>query len=135
MRYSSLNVDLEKLATEIQVYLKDKNFEAEYFRDPNEPPTWFYIQATKSTKLRTIANMYRSLEIRIEGEPNNFDVSLTTGHWKGVASMPISPVITGHAAVGSSLDRRFRNNLWNFINQQTQNLQNIGSMDDVEEPL
>jgi hypothetical protein len=137
MRYLSLNVDLEKLATEIQVYLKDKDFEVRYFRDHDEPPTWFSIEATKSTKLRTIAGMSRSLEIRIGGESNNFDVSLTTGQWRknaistGLASLPASIVtggVTTIAAVGTSfyMSRKFRNDLWKFISQQTENLKNTG---------
>ncbi len=78
-KFSGLNTDLERLANRVQMYLQENGFEVAYSKDPTAPASWFFIQASKASALRTVAGARRSTDITIKGAPDNFEVSVGTG--------------------------------------------------------
>ncbi|MFQ5969093.1 MAG: zinc ribbon domain-containing protein [Nitrososphaerales archaeon] len=122
-RFIGENVDPERLATRIETYLQDNQFEVAFSKDPKEPASWFFIQARKAGALRTVAGARRSTDIAIEGEPNNFDVTIGTGEWGKnlLTSAPLFIIpIVGIAATVTKLytAKKFESNLWNYIRDQ-----------------
>lgn len=126
-RFSGLNTDLERLAMRVQSYLQENKFEVAYSKDPTEPASWFFIQATKSGALRTAAGARRSTDITIKGEPNSFEVSIGTGEWGKnlITSAPLFIVpVVGITATLAKLytAKKFEDNLWKFIKDQARYL-------------
>ncbi len=122
-RFTGLNVDLERLATRIESYLQENEFEVAYSKDPTEPASWFFIQARKLGALRTIAGARRSLDITIKGLPNDFEVSIGTGEWgKNIlTSVPlfIVPIVGASVTVAKLYTgKKFESNIWKFIKEQ-----------------
>ncbi|MEM2760860.1 MAG: zinc ribbon domain-containing protein [Nitrososphaerales archaeon] len=123
-RFTGLNVDLERLATRIETYLQENNFEIAFSKDPTEPSSWYFIQARKAGALRTVAGARRSTDIAIRGEPNNFEVSIGTGEWGKnlLTSAPLFIVpIVGITATVAKLyvGKKFEGSLWKYIKDQT----------------
>jgi len=87
-------VDLKRLAKRVYSYLNENKFEVAYSKDESEPATWFFIQARKVDKLRTITGMRRSTDITIKGKPDHFDVNISTGEW-GKNLMSSAPLLLG----------------------------------------
>ena len=122
--FTSLNTDLGRLATRVETYLQENNFEVAFSKDPTGPASWFFIQARKVGALRTVAGARRSTDITIRGSPEHFDVSIGTGEWGKnlVTSAPlfIVPVIGITASlVKLYTAKRFEDNLWKFIRDQS----------------
>lgn len=122
-RFTGLELDLERLATRIETYLLENNFEVAYSKDPTAPPSWFFIQARKGGALRTAAGARRSTDITIKGQPNSFEVSIGTGEWgkNMLTSAPLFIVpMVGIVATVAKLytAKRFEKNLWKYINDQ-----------------
>jgi len=136
------NVDLKRLAKRIYAYLNESKFEVAYSKD-DDPATWFFIQAKKVDKIRTIVGMRRSTDITIKGKPNHFDVNISTGEW-GKNMMSSASMLLG-AALGKDNDyaiiasvaaagvssvvkwftaRKFETNLQKFIVDQIEFLEN-----------
>ena len=59
--FTRLDVDLERLATRIQTYLQENDFEIAFSKDPTGSASWFFIQARKAGALRTVAGARRSM--------------------------------------------------------------------------
>ncbi len=128
-RFTDLNVDLERLATRVQLYLQDNGFEVAYSKDPTEPASWFFIQARKVSALRTVAGARRSTDITIKGRPDDFEVTIGTGEWgkNMLASVPLFIVpIVGITATVVKLytGKSFESNLWKYIKDQIRFLSN-----------
>ncbi len=128
-RFTGLNVDLERLATRVQLYLQDNGFEVAYSKDPTEPASWFFIQARKVSALRTVAGARRSTDITIKGKPDNFEVTIGTGEWgkNMLSSVPLFVVpIVGITAtlVKVYKGKSFESNLWKYIKDQIRFLSN-----------
>ena len=128
-RFTGLNVDLERLATRVQLYLQDNGFEVAYSKDPTEPASWFFIQARKVSALRTVAGARRSTDIIIKGRPNDFEVTIGTGEWgkNMLASVPLFIVpLVGITAtlVKVYTGKSFESNLWKYIKDQIRFLSN-----------
>lgn len=128
-RFTGLNVDLERLATRVQLYLQDNGFEVAYSKDPTEPASWFFIQARKVSALRTVAGARRSTDITIKGRPDDFEVTIGTGEWgkNMLASAPLFIVpIVGITATVVKLytGKSFESNLWKYIKDQIRFLSN-----------
>jgi len=107
------NVDLGKLAKEIERFFRDDGFnEVKLDQDPNG--TWHQIQARKKGVLRTIGSSRKVVQIIIKGEPNKFTVTQDVGEWgKNVA---VSALLTGGIGlIGLGLNVQFTNKLWDFI--------------------
>ena len=134
-KFTGQRVDLERLATRIENFLREEKFELAFSKDPNEPETWFFIQARKLSAMRTIAGARRSLDITIRGDPNNFDVSMGSGEWGknviigGVTSGVLLTLLTG--PVGPAVyvgllysGKHFENKLWKYIKDQVTHLNN-----------
>ncbi len=128
-RFTGLNVDLERLANRIQMYLQENGFEVAYSKDPTAPPSWFFIQARKVSALRSIAGARRSTDITIKGRPDDFEVSISTGEWgkNMLSSVPLFIVpIVGITATVAKLytAKSFESNLWKYIKDQARFLSN-----------
>jgi len=122
-RFSGQHVDLERLATRIETYLQENDFEVAFSKDPTGPPSWFLIQARKASALRTLAGARRSTDIAIKGKPDNFEVSIGTGEWGKnlLTSAPLFIVpVVGIAATVTKLyaGKKFEGNLWKYIKDQ-----------------
>ncbi|MEM4399097.1 MAG: hypothetical protein QXV18_04720, partial [Candidatus Nitrosocaldus sp.] len=128
-RFSVLNVNLERLATRVQMYLQENGFEVAYSKDPTAPPSWFFIQARKISTLRSIAGARRSTDITIKGKPDDFEVAISTGEWgkNMLSSAPLFIVpIVGITATVAKLytAKSFESNLWKYIKDQIRFLSN-----------
>ncbi|MCS6767434.1 MAG: zinc ribbon domain-containing protein [Candidatus Nitrosocaldus sp.] len=128
-RFTGLNVDLERLATRLQMYLQENGFEVAYSKDSTAPPSWFFIQARKVSTLRSIAGARRSTDITIKGKPDDFEVAISTGEWgkNMLSSAPLFIVpIVGITATVAKLytAKSFESNLWKYIRDQTRFLSN-----------
>ncbi|GBC74263.1 hypothetical protein HRbin05_00298 [archaeon HR05] len=128
-RFTGLNVDLERLATRVQMYLQENGFEVAYSKDPTAPPSWFFIQARKISTLRSIAGARRSTDITIKGKPDDFEVTISTGEWgkNMLSSAPLFIVpIVGITATVAKLytAKSFESNLWKYIKDQIRFLSN-----------
>ncbi|GBC73693.1 hypothetical protein HRbin04_01099 [archaeon HR04] len=128
-RFTGLNVDLERLATRVQMYLQENGFEVAYSKDPTAPPSWFFIQARKISTLRSIAGARRSTDITIKGKPDEFEVAISTGEWgkNMLSSAPLFIVpIVGITATVAKLytAKSFESNLWKYIKDQIRFLSN-----------
>ncbi|MEM1950471.1 MAG: zinc-ribbon domain-containing protein [Candidatus Nitrosocaldus sp.] len=128
-RFTGLNVDLERLATRVQIYLQENGFEVAYSKDPTAPPSWFFIQARKISTLRSIAGARRSTDITIKGKPDDFEVAISTGEWgkNMLSSAPLFIVpIVGITATVAKLytAKSFESNLWKYIKDQIRFLSN-----------
>ncbi len=128
-RFTGLNVDLERLATRVQLYLQDNGFEVAYSKDPTEPASWFFIQARKVGALRTVAGARRSTDITIKGRPDDFEVTIGTGEWgKNIltsAPLFIVPIVGITATVVKLYTgKSFESNLWKYIKDQIRFLSN-----------
>jgi zinc-ribbon domain len=129
-KFTGKNVDLERLATRIENYLRGEEFEIAFSKDPKEPESWFFIQARKLSKARTLAGARRSLDIAIRGEPNNFEVTIGTGEWgknmimSGLASLltgPFAPAVyVGMLYRGKDIEKK----MWRYITDQVSFLNN-----------
>ena len=122
-RFSGLNADLERIATRVETYLQENNFEVAFSKDPTEPASWFFIQARKAGALRTAAGARRSTDIIIKGEPQSFEVTIGTGEWgkNMLTSVPlfIVPVFGIVATVAKLYSaKKFESNLWAYIKDQ-----------------
>lgn len=123
VRYTNLNIDLERLATRVETYLQENKFEMAFSKDPSEPASWFFIQARKAGALRTAAGARRSTDITIKGLPNDFEVTIGTGEWGKniITSAPLFIVpIVGISATLAKLyvAKKFEDNLWKYIKDQ-----------------
>lgn len=127
-RYTSRNVDLERLATRIETYLQENKFEIAFSKDSSEPASWFFIQARKAGALRTAAGVRRSTDITIRGQPDDFQVTIGTGEWGKniITSAPLFIVpIVGISATLAKLyvAKRFEDGLWKYIRDQARFLE------------
>lgn len=134
---TNLNTDLGRLATRVETYLQENGFEVAFSKDQTEPASWFFIQARKAGALRTVAGARRSTDITIRGSPDRFEVSIGTGEWGKnlVSSVPlfIVPVVGITASlVKLYTAKRFEDNLWKFIRDQSRFLS--GSATKTAEP-
>lgn len=122
-RFSHADIDLERLATRIETYLQENDFEVAFSKDPSEPASWFFIQARKAGLLRTAAGARRSTDITIRGSPDDFEVTIGTGEWGKniITSAPlfIVPVVGVTATLAKLyVAKRFEDNLWRYIEDQ-----------------
>ncbi|MEO9308812.1 MAG: hypothetical protein ABI337_00785 [Nitrososphaera sp.] len=122
-RFYDYNVDIERLATRIETYLTENNFEVAFSKDQTQPTSWCFIQARKLGALRTAAGARRSTDISIRGVPNNFEVAVGTGEWGKnlIMSAPLFVVpVIGIAATLTKIytAKKFENNLWKYIKEQ-----------------
>lgn len=129
---SNLDTDLGRLATRVETYLQESGFEVAFSKDQTEPASWFFIQARKAGALRTVAGARRSTDITIRGAPDRFDVSIGTGEWGKnlISSAPlfIVPVVGITASlVKLYTAKRFEDNLWKFIRDQSNFLSGSGT--------
>ncbi|MEO9365457.1 MULTISPECIES: zinc ribbon domain-containing protein [Candidatus Nitrosocaldus] len=139
-RFTGLNVDLERLATRVQMYLQENGFEVAYSKDPTAPPSWFFIQARKISTLRSIAGARRSTDITIKGKPDDFEVTISTGEWgkNMLSSAPLFIVpIVGITATVAKLytAKSFESNLWKYIKDQIKFLSNSAVQVESKERL
>jgi DnaJ-like protein len=79
--------------------------------------------------LRTLSGTRRSIDIHINGQPDDFEVRLGTGEWKknllitsgiaAVATVGVAvPVTAGVAAGVALMARKFEVKLWSYVNDQ-----------------
>jgi ribosomal protein L40E len=125
--FTKLDTDLERLATRVETYLQENKFEVGFSKDPTEPASWFFIQASKGGALRTAAGARRSTDITIRGKPGDFEVTIGTGEWGKniVTSVPlfIVPVVGIGATIAKLYTaKKFEDNLWKFIRDQSRYL-------------
>lgn len=136
---TNLNTDLVRLATRVETYLQENGFEVAFSKDQTEPASWFFIQARKAGTLRTVAGARRSTDITIRGSPDRFDVSIGTGEWGKnlVTSAPlfIVPIVGISASlVKLYTAKRFEDNLWKFIRDQSRFLSGSATVEATPQP-
>ncbi|MEM2855757.1 MAG: zinc ribbon domain-containing protein [Candidatus Nitrosocaldaceae archaeon] len=127
--FTNLNVDLERLATRIETYLQENEYEVAFSKDQTEPASWFFIQARKLSALRTVAGARRSIDIIIRGSPNDFSVNIGSGEWgkNMLASAPLFIVpLVGVTVTVAKLyaGKKAESNIWKFIKEQASYLAN-----------
>ncbi len=128
-KFTNLNIDLERLATRVVMYLQENDFEVAYSKDSTAPPSWHFIQARKISTLRSIAGARRSTDITIRGRSNDFEVTITTGEWgKNILSsapLLIVPIVGIPATVAKLYaSKKFESNIWKYIKDQITFLNN-----------
>jgi len=122
-RFFDCCLDINRLSTRITTYLQDHSFEVALSKDKENPPTWCFVQARKSGTIRTAVGARRSLNISVNGTPDNIEVTIGTGEWGKnlLSSAPlfVIPVI-GIAATLTKFytAKRFEINLWKYIREQ-----------------
>jgi hypothetical protein len=122
-RFHGYGTDIKRLATRIETYLSENNFEVAFSNDQTEPDSTFFIQARKLGALRTAAGTRRSTDIRIQGTPENFEVTVGTGQWGNnlIVSAPLFVIpVLGIVATVARLytAKKFESNLWKYIKEQ-----------------
>jgi hypothetical protein len=78
VRYQGRNTNLNALGDSLTQYLRDDGFKVQMPR-PSQGGT--LIQAQKGGFLRELITAERSLNILVQGEPNNFTVRVGIGKW------------------------------------------------------
>lgn len=122
-RFFDCCLDINRLVTRITTYLQDHNFEVALSKDKDNPPTWGFIQARKNGTLRTAIGARRSINISVNGTPDNIEITIGTGEWGKnlLSSAPlfVIPVI-GIAATLTKFytAKRFESNLWKYTKEQ-----------------
>lgn len=71
------NTDLTYLVSQIQKWFKDIKFPTQVVEGDDK---WL-IQARKNNYIRALVAGARSIDVVIEGAPNDFTVQVTTGKW------------------------------------------------------
>jgi hypothetical protein len=133
--YSNRNVNLERLAQHIRFYLQENSFQIAVSGggasnlSQTHPSSSFLIQAIKKSALRSLTGTRRSTDIVIEGNPDDFTISVGTGEWGEnlVTSAPLMifpPVGIAATLAKLYLGKRFGDNLWQFIEEQINQLSN-----------
>ena len=120
-RFTSYNVDVERLATRIETYLTENHFEVAFSKDQSIGS--YFVQARKIGALRTASGTRRSTDISINGMPDDFEVTIGTGEWGNnmIVSAPLFVIpIIGIAATLTRLytAKKFEKNLWKYIREQ-----------------
>lgn len=126
--FDEYDVDLERLASKIQAYLTEHNFEVASSQDTRSIPKYF-IQARKRGVLRTSAGIRRSIDIHIDGMPESFEIKIGTGEWGNniLVSAPLFVIpVVGIAATAARIysAKKFESNLWKQIKAQVELLRN-----------
>ncbi len=122
-RFFDCSLDINRLATRITTYLQDHNFEVALSKDKEHPATWCFVQARKNGIIRTTTGTRRSINISVNGTPDNVEVTIGSGEWGKnlLSSAPlfVIPVI-GIAATLTKFytAKRFESNLWKYIREQ-----------------
>jgi hypothetical protein len=122
-RFHGYGTDIKRLATRIETYLSENNFEVAFSNEQTEPVSTFFIQARKLGMLRTASGTRRSTDIKIQGTPEHFEVTVGTGQWGNnlIVSAPlfVIPVIGIVATVARLYTaKKFESNLWKYIKEQ-----------------
>ncbi len=136
-RFFDCCLDISRLSTRITTYLQEHNFEVALSKDKAEPAAWCFIQARKNGILRTTTGTRRSINISVNGTPDNIEVSIGTGEWGKnlLSSAPlfVIPVI-GIAATLTKFytAKRFESNLWKYIREQIIHLKDSCSINSEE---
>lgn len=136
-QFFDCSLDINRLVTRITTYLQDHNFEVALSKDKKNPPTWGFIQARKNGTLRTAVGARRSMNISVNGTPDNIEITVGTGEWgkNFLSSAPlfVIPVI-GIAATLTKFytAKRFESNLWKYIKEQIIHLKDSCSINTEE---
>ncbi|TBR23795.1 MAG: hypothetical protein EPO63_05085 [Candidatus Nitrosotenuis sp.] len=136
-RFFDCSLDINRLATRVTTYLQDHSFEVALSKDKENPPTWCFVQARKNGILRTTTGTRRSINISINGVPDNVEVTIGSGEWGKnlLSSAPlfVIPVI-GIAATLTKFytAKRFESNLWKYIREQIIHLKDTCSTNSEE---
>ncbi|HEX9844967.1 MAG TPA: hypothetical protein VGA92_00720 [Candidatus Nitrosotenuis sp.] len=136
-RFHGYSTDIERLATRIEAYLSENNFEVAFSKDQTTPVSTFFIQARKLGMLRTAAGIRRSTDIKIQGTPENFEVTIGTGQWGNnlIVSAPLFVIpVMGIVATVARLytAKKFESNLWKYIKEQASFLRNSAESNKTE---
>lgn len=135
-RFHDYFVDIERLATRVETYLADNHFEVALSKEKKNQFSSFFIQARKLGMARTAAGMRRSTDIRIEGTPDSFAITIGTGEWGNnlLVSAPLFVIpIAGIVATGARLytAKKFEKNLWKYIKEQANFLRDSATSDNT----
>lgn len=136
-RFFDCCLDINRLATRITTYLQDHSFEVAISKDKQNPPEWCFIQARKSGALRTAVGARRSLNISINGTPDNIEITIGTGEWGKnlLSSAPLFVIpVVGIAATLTKFytAKRFESNLWKYTREQIIHLKDSCPADSEE---
>ena len=118
------NVDMEELAKRIESFFQREGFDTNI----DFTPGWLRVQAMKKGIMRRAVGAARCIEVNIRGDPNAFEVELTTGEWgKNLAASAVMGAITfgvGWLAAGVSAlaYKRLEDKLWDYIQWQVDEL-------------
>lgn len=128
--YAGLNIDLKRLVDSIVWNYKKKKYDVEISEESYGGPSCAYvIRLTKSGKFRKLVGCRKNLVIVVKGEPDNFQICITSGEWKKnllsntITTVPLSAFTFGiptFVAIGSNMlsVKRSKNDLWAFINDK-----------------
>jgi hypothetical protein len=122
--FRGLNVDLNRLSDTLEHYLDKEGFETNLDRTAE----WYRIQGRKKGMIRTAVGAQRCVEIHVRGDPNTFDVEMTTGEWgKNLAAGAILGAVTfGLGWVGAGINavtyRKLEEKIFDYIHWQANEL-------------
>ncbi len=120
--WQNKSVDLKKLTEKIKKFFYTNKFsEIQNFEDSNG--SYIQIQARKVGIFRTLTSQRKIIQIIIRGEPDNFQISLSSGEWgKNItAGVLLNLEIS---LVGLGLNALFNKKVWSFINDAVESLEN-----------
>lgn len=132
--FRGLGVDLKELSERVESFFKREGFNTHI----DTISQWYRIQAVKVGTLRRVVGAARCLEVNIRGDPNSFEVEMTTGDWgKNLAASAIVGALTfglGWLAAGVSAltYKQLEERMWDYVQWQVDELK--GSAAEVQAP-
>jgi len=123
------NVDLKQLTEKIKKFFyADKFSEVQSFDDPSG--NFIQIQARKTGVFRTLTSQRKAIQVIIRGDPNNFQISLSSGEWgKNITAGALLSLEI--SLVGLGLNALFNKKVWNFINEYKQSITSVETKKDT----
>jgi len=136
--FEGCGVDLEKMAGRIETHLAENGFEVAFSSNTSGRAPTYFIQARKRGVLRTTTGTRRSMDIRIEGNSDDFEVKLGTGEWGNniIASAPlfVIPIIGITTTVAKIYTaKRFESSIWAYVKRQVTLLKNTAIQNNAKQ--
>lgn len=94
--YHDKNCDLDVLFAECEAWFSQRNYKIQSHKSQGD---WL-VQATQAETWRVATGSSRAFNVRIQGQPNEFSVDLSTGAWAtNLAAGGVAAVLTGGATL------------------------------------
>ena len=127
--FRGLNVNLNELMQRVDHYMKKEGFDT----NVDLSPEWLRLQAKKEDMFRTAVGAARCIEVHIRGDPNAFDVEMTTGDWgRNLAASAVVGALTLGvgwltAGISAGMYKQLENKIFDYIHWQVDELKGTGA--------